>query len=463
MDKYNKKILLSFTLILSVFFLIIIYLTYFQLFEARKIANNPYNRRNRTDDEFVERGKIKDRSGLLLAYSKKISEQNIRIYPYENLYSHIIGYCSPKYGKSSIEASYNDVLSGTDKSDYFKDIRKILKRDKKGSDIVLTIDNNLQKLAMSKLKNIKGSVIVMDNMTGEIYAMASTPNFNPMEIDSSWEDIVNDPSGALLNRATQGLFEPGSVFKMVTAAALIENDTDLNYNDIGNFKIDGYTIKNFNKKVYGKVTLSEALINSINTYFSQKVQEIGVDKFRRTAEDFLISKDIDFDILTKTSSFSPEDSKIELSFEAIGQGKLLVSPLNILLITSAVAREGNIIKPHLIKEILTNDVVQKTTVPSILKNSCKKSTADSIKNSLYLTAMKGTAKKIKISGLKIGAKTGTAQTSRLNNAWIAAFVDEDDISFSLVIMNENTEKSGSDLALDARDIILYILNNYRKG
>ena len=463
MDRTNKRIIISLIIFLTAFFGIIVYLTYFQLFLAKDIKNNPYNRRNRVDEENVIRGNIYDRNGVVLAETKVKGEEKTRIYPFGQRYSHVIGYTSKKYGKQGLESTFNDVLTGTDKDDYFKDIRKIF-NDRAGKSLVLSIDNDLEGLIEKNFAKDKGAVIVMDNRTGEILAMHSNPGFNPSTIDQNWDDFVNSNNGELLNRAAQGLYQPGSTFKLVSAMAILKSKQDLNYTDTGKETVDSYIFKNSGGKKYGKIDLNTAMSNSINTYFINKIMNMDKDKFFDTIEEFYIDKDFDFDLVFAKSKFNRDAGKTEIASDAIGQGSILVSPLNMIMMTSAIAKEGVMIKPYIVKMVKDNKgTLLESTKSEIYKTISNKEDADKVKEAMIETAKRGTASSLQRKGFTIGAKTGTAELGKGKyNAWLVSFIQSDKLDYSICVVSEDQRKMGYQMQGIVKLINNYLIKNYNK-
>lgn len=463
MDRTNKRIVISLIIFLAAFFGIIVYLTYFQLFLANDIKNNPYNRRNRVDEENVIRGDIYDRNGTVLAQTKVNGNEKVRVYPFGQRYSHVIGYTSKRYGKQGLESTFNDVLSGSDKDDYFKDIRKIFE-DRAGKSLVLSIDNGLEALIEKNFAKEKGSVIVMDNRTGEVLAMRSNPGFNPQTIDQNWEDFVNSNNGELLNRATQGLYQPGSTFKLVSTVAILKSKQDLSYTDTGKEVVDSYVFNNSGKKKYGSVDLKTAMSKSINTYFINKVMNMDKDMFFDTIEDFYIDKDFSFDLVFAKSKLNRDAGKTEIASDAIGQGSVLVSPLNMLMATSAIARDGVMIKPYIVKLIKdSKGTLLDSAKTEVYKTVSNKSDADTVKEAMIETVKSGTAKGLYRKGYTIGAKTGTAELGNGKyNAWLVSFIQSEKLNYSVCVISEDQRKMGYQLQGVTKAINDYLIKNYNK-
>ena len=256
MNLESKRIIRVLVFISALFISLILYLSYFQLFKAEKILENPFNKRNFIGQEKILRGKIVDRNGTVLAYSDKQDDKQVRHYPKGSLYGHVIGYSYREYGKSALESTYNDELLDLKESNPIDELKDILKsgKEKFGNDLTLTIDNELQKKAYDLLKGNKGSIVMMNPSTGEVYAMVSNPAFNPATLREDWTDLVENEDSYLLNRSTMGLYAPGSIFKVITATAALEDPkVDKTFNCQGSTTILGYTLNDYGKEAHGNL------------------------------------------------------------------------------------------------------------------------------------------------------------------------------------------------------------------
>lgn len=216
MSKENSRIITVLIVLIILFIGLIVYLTYFEVFKADTIENNTYNKRTWMEEEYTLRGSIYDRNNVLLAYSNQAEDlSQTRHYEYSSLYSHIIGYSSKTMGKEGLEKSYNKELLNISESPSLNEIRKIMAQSnfqQKGNDLILTIDHTLQQYANDLLGKQKGSIVVMNPTNGEVYAMVSYPDFDPNALEENWESINESPDSPLINRATEGLYAPGSIF-----------------------------------------------------------------------------------------------------------------------------------------------------------------------------------------------------------------------------------------------------------
>lgn len=444
------------------FLSLIVYLTWFQIFEAETVKNNNYNKRQWINEEIIMRGSITDRNGLELARSVRDEGSQItrRIYDYNNLYSHIIGYSYREYGKTGMEQKYNKVLLDIEESSTINEIKKMLDEDKVGNSIRTTLDHELQKKARELIDGKKGAMVVMNPKTGEIYAMVSYPDFEVSNLKDNWQSITENPDSPLLNRATQGVYEPGSTFKIITATALMNNkDISQDYYCKGTTLVDGYTFKDYSRRGHGNTDLNKAIIKSCNNYFIDKTLEIGKNRFGKTAEKFLINQEIPLETNVAKSQFDfrREMGKTELAASGIGQGKVLMTPLNMALATSAIVNKGSLVKPTLIKEVVNKDgdIIDRHRPKEI-------SRVLSEENALLLTeymgnvVRQGTGGRARIKDINVGGKTGTAENASGNShAWFVGFAPVEDPSLVVSIIVEEAGQGGRVAAPIAKEIIEY--------
>lgn len=446
---------------------LIVYISYFQIFKAEGIKYNSYNKRLWIDEEKTLRGSILDRNGKLLVYSEKNEEVQVRHYKHGRLYSHVIGYSYREYGKTGLELKYNNDLLDISTNQAINEFKNMVSDKSIGNDLQLTLDHGLQDMARNLLDGKKGSVIAMNPSSGEIYAMVSAPDFDSDNLREDWKSISENPESPLLNRATQGLYQPGSVFKLIPAIALIENESvDKRYNCVGKTIIDGYTIRDYNEKGHGEISLSDALVLSCNTYFAEKSILIGKDKMGDVADRLKINKPIDFDLPLKTSKFPYKDNigETEIAASAIGQGKVEVTPLNMLLIASTIANKGEMAKPIIAKSIMTPEGEIKRTINSLtVDRPIDSITANSLKDYMVDVVSRGTGKSAAISGLDVAGKTGTAENSSgKSHAWFLGFAPAEDPKVAVVVVLEEEGSTGGKAAAPiARDIMKYAIDNIK--
>lgn len=465
MNLESKRIIRVLVFLSALFISLILYLSYFQIFKSEKVLQHSFNKRNFIGEEKILRGTITDRNGETLAFSEKDGERQTRNYPKGSLYAHIIGYSYREYGKSSLESTFNDELLDLKESNPIDELKDILESGKEqyGNDLTLTIDDRLQKKAYELLGKEKGSIVLMNPKTGEVYAMASNPVFNPAKLKEEWGDLVESEDSVLLNRSTMGLYTPGSVFKVITATGSLKNpDIDKNFNCEGSVTIEGYTLSDYGKASHGNIDLREALVKSCNVSFAKTGVELGRESLRNIAELYMLNKNIPFDIQTAKSQFSKEKmDDAELAATSIGQGKTLVTPLNMAMITSAIANDGEMVKPILVKEVTNHKgkVLRKSTTKTLSTVSTPEEAAE-LKSMMKDVVERGTGTKAGISNVSVAGKTGTAENETdKTHAWFIGFAPVEDPKVAIAVVLENNGSTGGTAAAPiARDLFKEALN-----
>lgn len=376
------------------------------------------------------RGPILDRKGETLASSEKPLGK--RTYTQPKAFSSLLGYWSNIYSTGGLEKTLNDKLA----------ISECEKKGKKvGSTVRLTVDSGLQTKAYHAISDKKGSAVVLNAKTGEILALTSSPSFNGNKIDENWEKLM-ETEGIFTSNAYQNPVIPGSVFKLVTSAAILEGQMeDEIVHDRGSLMVDGREIKNANGAVYGDLTFEEGFVHSSNVYFMTQGLKLGADALEQTMKKFLIGEKIELDFTTLTSNRDFGDySDNMIATTSFGQGNTLITPLHMAMITQSIANEGTMMKPYLISSI-TNGKGKETDQgkKEELTRPISKETADQIKNAMVKAGEKYEMMTLKNGG-KIAAKTGTAQRGDgTNNAWMVSFAPAENPQY-VVCMNELESK-----------------------
>lgn len=426
------------------------------MFKSEDFINSPYNTRQNTFADRVIRGSILSSDGQTLAYTYVDDEGNeSRIYPYENVFAHVVGYTDQ--GKSGIESLANFELL-TSHASYFEQLENELLEEKNvGDNVVTTLDARLQMTAYEALGSYDGAVVVMNARTGAILAMVSKPNFNPNTLSQNWESLVNDSTNSsLLNRATQGAYPPGSTFKIVTALAYLREHGDLDgfsFNCEGSITVNDHTIHCYNDSVHGQEDLTRAFAKSCNSAFAQIGLDLGADALNEAASDLLFNKKLPLDLTYRKSSFSisDEDGSALMMQTAIGQGNTLVSPMHMALIVSAIANDGELMTPYLIEQVenYTGTKVSSTR-PSVYKQLMSSSEAETLQGLMESVVTDGTGSKLNGEAYTAAGKTGSAEydtaNGRQTHSWFVGYSDMEDAEIVVSVIAEGAG-TGSEVAV----------------
>lgn len=452
--KTNKRIIRVLVVVSALFLALLSYLLYFNMFQAEKVSVNPYNRRQWDDERYITRGTIYDSTGLVLAETVDDSKGNAkRNYPFGRLYSHIIGYCSQVYGKSLLEMEYDSELLGKGDLDLFQGDKK------QGFDLNLTISNSLQKYAYEQMRGKRGALVALDPNTGKVLTMISLPDFDPnsASLEANWGNIVEDENSPLIPRAVQGLYPPGSTYKIVTAAAAFENGyKNRIFDDKGKFQIYDLSVENYNQKAYGEISLERAFQVSSNQVFCSIGFELGSEIMKEISERFWIGKALNSDIPVASSRIEYKKmTNSDSALVAIGQGQLLTTPMEMAVICSAIANGGEIIRPYLVDSVTKNNTVISSGKTKSLSRAVSPECAAYVSEQMVETVKNGTGTKARISGVTVAGKTGTAENEKSkDHAWFVGFAPAEAPEIAIAVILENDGRSGGDSAAPiARNVI----------
>jgi penicillin-binding protein A len=468
-----KKVMFVFLLC---FLAVISYLTYFEIFKAPEVAARQENRRLWVKRNEVLRGTIFDRNGIPLTKSTRIDQESQkREYTGGAMFAHALGYEDIRYGIVGLEKKYDSELMADDSNlnSYISNL-KGEKEDKIGHNLKTTLDYNLQKQAFDLLGDNRGAVVALNPRTGEILAMVSKPSYDPNNLkdlmdsikasDKNSDIIKNSP---LLNRATSGLYPPGSTFKTVTAIAALENIKGImnkTVNDTGKLVFNSKeSLSNDQGEVLGNINFQDAFVQSSNVYFGQLGLDLGNDKLKSTAEKLFFNKNVPADGVTIDNSQFPSFQKYEkgnIAQSAIGQSKVLASPMEMALITSAIANDGVSMMPYIVKEVWDSkgNLVKKVE-PKSNGEVMSKDTSKTMKDFMRLVVKEGTGTRAAIDGIQVCGKTGTAQhhdnpgVDELPHSWFIGFAPYENPQIAVAVIVENGGYGGVKAASIASQIM----------
>lgn len=464
-EKINRQILKISYLFVGLFLVLMGYIGYFVSVTSKDIVTNPRNQRQDILAERVIRGDIKSSDGEIIATTKVDGQNETRVYPFDRLYCHVVGYTDKgKYGLESAETFTLTSVHGN----FLEQVSSTLLHKKMKADtIVTTLNHHLQEVAYEALGDKKGAVVAMEPTTGKILAMVSKPGFNPNRLKEDWDFINSEEEQAnsrLLNRATQGIYPPGSTFKLLTALEFMRefpNYQDFSYDCKGTGQFFGVSIQCYNKTKHGNVDLKKAIAHSCNTAFAQIGTKINKAKMYQLCETMLFNRPLHVNFPYKKSRYilNEQSSNKDVPQTVIGQGDIGMTPLHLAMVTSAIANSGTMMKPYLVDRIQTYDGknVSKYTGKSY-------GTVMTVQEANVLTDMMketvnvGTGTKLKNSSYSVACKTGTAEyeEGKKPHSWCTAFAPADNPKIVVCIIVESSG-SGSSYALP---IVKQLINSY---
>ena len=456
------------------FLALMVNLTGSAMFRQASLNNDPHNVRVRDAEFSQNRGNILVGSRPIATTTSsngKFAYQ--RVYPSGPKYAPITGYYSYYYGRSMLEQTQNAQLTGTSDAQWLSRITGTLSGHKpEGGSITTTINAKAQDAAWDGLKGKKGAVVALDYTTGAVLAMASSPSYDPNELAShhlndttrAWKNLVADPSSPLTNRATREIYPPGSTFKLVTAAAALQNGYHPNsmVDSPENWILPGTRTPLTNETNCGgsRITLAHALDISCNTAFGKVGVSLGQDKIRDQAERFGFGKVVNSDVSSVASRFPQDLTDAQLAQSSIGQYDVAASPLQMAMVTAGIANGGKLMTPYLTAQVRASNLqVVSEHHPKQMSQPMTKESAEQLKAMMVSVVNNGTGKRARINGTTVGGKTGTAQTvkGKAPYAWFVGWSDNPHVAVAVFIQSSDTainEVSGGRLAAPiARDVI----------
>ena len=460
----NKPILVITYFMVTVFVCMIGYVIYFMQFKSMSVIANSRNTRQDSFAETVERGDIITSDGVVIATSSTDDAGNVtRSYPYANMFAHVVGY--DKYGKTGIELQANFYLLRSHINIFERVYNELGNTRNRGDNVITTIDFDLQQAAYNALGNCQGAVIVMEPSTGKILAMVSKPDFDPNDIDNVWEYVHSDEgaeSTALLNRATQGLYAPGSTFKVITLLEYIRENPysygSYTYNCSGSEIFAGVNIHCYDSTAHGAETLADTLAYSCNSSFANIGMGLSFGDFKNTCEDLLFNQELPYENEYNESEFVIDENspKDEMPQTAIGQGNTRITPLHNLLIVSAIANGGVLMKPYVVDKVENDDGAQiKSFSSKAYGNLITSQEAGVLTDYMKGVCDYGTAARF-FSGTAydVAGKTGTAEYDNEGNcnSWFIGFSDPDNPDICVSVVVEDYNSNGLSATSVARSI-----------
>lgn len=452
----NQEFAVVTYIFLGIFLFMMGYFVYFQIFRSEDVINSPYNKRQDTFAEHVVRGNIISADGKTLAETIVNEDgSEMRYYPYGSMFAHAVGY--DVNGKSGIESFANFNLLRSHAFFVEQIVNGIQDEKNQGDNVVTTLSYELQETAYNALGSSNGAVIVTEPSTGKILTMVSKPDFNPNTIVEDWEWIVSDNSNSmLLNRVTQGLYPPGSTFKIFTTLEYIRENTnysDYSYECTGSITENDFEIHCAKNNAHGQEDLITSFAKSCNASYASI--GLGLDKtsFSKLCNSLLFNTDLPTAYPSKQSSFAlnNETENALVMQTAIGQGETLITPMHLNLITAAIANDGILMKPYVVEHTENyNGVLVKEYKPSAYGTLLSQSESQILQEFMERVVTDGTGTALSGGNYTAAGKTGSAEYSNdksESHAWFTGYASNEAIGEIAVTVIVEGGGSGSDRAV----------------
>ncbi|WP_329043367.1 MULTISPECIES: peptidoglycan D,D-transpeptidase FtsI family protein [unclassified Streptomyces] len=404
-----------------------------QYAKSQELATHEHNRRVKITQFATPRGDIIV-GGKAITGSKEVEGTDFkyqRTFKQGPMYAPVTGYASQAQGMSLLEKTYDSVLSGQDERFAFQNAKGILTgEERRGGDVITTIDPKAQEAGYKGLTDLdaRGAVVALEPTTGKVLALVSTPSYNPsvfagnsFKEGDKFQALVDEKGKPLANRPLRETFPPGSTFKILTAAAALEHgvvtDVDAHTDAISPYQLpqSSSTISSeAGDATCSKASMKTAMQYSCNNVFLDAALKVGDKGMRETAEKFGFNEDVYSeafgDMLATKSLYPQELDKPGTALTGMGQGSLTSTPMQMAMVTAALANDGKLMQPYIVDELRGPDLsTLEKHEPQLKSQAVSEETAKKVQEMMEFTAKEGSAKRALIDGVTVGGKTGTAQ------------------------------------------------------
>lgn len=432
------------------------YTCHYAITHQQELINNSYNGRQEIFAAQNTRGSIFAAGGQVLAETQTDADGNERrVYPYDNLFAHAVGYATN--GRFGVEAAANYYLINSNARLSDKVASDVAGSKYPGDSVVTTLDVGLQEVAAKSLGVYKGAIIVSEPSTGKILAMVSKPDFNPNEIDALWDGLIQDKeSTVLLNRVTQGLYPPGSTFKIVTALEYIRENPDsygqYSYQCNGRYSSGQDTINCYHGSVHGHEDFTRSFAKSCNASFANIGMKLDRTRWGQTLDGLLFNQELPVSFAYNRSKLvvDANTSDSDILQASIGQGTTQITPLHLNMITCAIANGGTVMKPYLVDHVKNNEgTIIKQFSPDSYKELLTQTEAAALTELMTAVVESGTGTKLAGLTYTAAGKTGSAEYNNVktdSHAWFTGFAPAQEPEVCVTIIIEGAG-SGGDYAV----------------
>jgi peptidoglycan glycosyltransferase len=477
----NRPIIRLYGLVVVLFALLVAFTSRWTIFEASSLRESKLNVRPVLEQQRIDRGAILAADGTVLARSVRGAEGTYeRTYPTAAQFAAPIGYSfATGIGSSGLELYRNKQLDGKEEANLQSILNQLQGKKPQGEKVLTTLEPSAQRVANAALAGHRGAVVAIEPRSGAVTVMASSPSFDPNSLRSAAhaEALKQDGEAPLINRATEFGYAPGSTFKIVTATAAIDTGAftpESMLSGRNGILISGVPLDNDDDESFGQITLTQALVHSVNTVYAQVAEKLGKRTLARYMDRFGFDRVPRLDYPAEEMSvsgehvgervLSPTSPLVDVGRMGIGQDKLEVTPLQMAEVAAAVANRGRLMVPHLTQRVVDAEgrTVQRVA-PRVQSVVMKPSTAAAVTSMMEAVVKEGTGTAAQIPGVQVAGKTGTAQTQigdAINNVWFIAFAPAADPRVALAVTLQAVPGQGATFAAPvAREVIESLLHD----
>ena len=457
--------------LLAVGFAVLISMTaYWQIWAADSLAVRKDNARLVYRQLQIKRGLIYASNGRTVLASDHARRRNgltfyLRRYPLGQLFAHAVGYNTVGDGRTALELAENDYLtaSNADLATVVSNLGSQLRGENvTGDNLITSLSVPAQRAAAAGMAGKVGAVVAMEPRTGRVLAMYSSPSFDPASVQRNFGRLGKRTDAPLLNRATEGLYAPGSTFKTITTTAALDSGlyTPQSVIDARGhcITVQGLALCNAGTESYGPITLTDALTNSVNTVFAQVGQRLGQQRLEEymTRFGFFADPPLTYPSdemapsgLYHSGRLLSRTAPVDVARVAIGQERLQVTPLQMAEVAATIANGGERMQPTLVDRIVRpGGGTVYTQRPQPLERVMSPHTAQELGLMMQNVVDEGTGQAARLNGLQVAGKTGTAETgvTGVNTAWFIAFAPVVNPRIAVAVVVEHTPLFGGQVA-----------------
>lgn len=463
--------------LLLLFGAVFVQLNVLAVFSSDTLVNHPANQRVILREFGEARGPlVVDGDAIVSSVPSDGSFAFLRRYQDGELFAHITGYYSLVVQRSGLEAALNDTLRGTPTEVINQNLAGLWGLAGRGGNAVeLTIDARVQQAARDALGGREGAIVVIEPSTGAVLASYANPTYDPAplagpnvtDVNDAWQRLVDDPARPLVDRATAETYPPGSVFKLLVAAAALEsgsNPTDT-FADVAELPVPGTTrpINNFPPGPCASgdtISLTEAMVRSCNTVFVRLALDLGERELRAYAERFGFNRRLTYDLPVAASVFPDQADTPALAQSALGQRDVRITALHAALMAATIINDGVMPEAHLVRQLRDpNGRVMQGSAPRREPSAViSAQTARQLDEMMVETVTSGTGRRAQLSGHRIGGKTGTAQTASSPTVWFVGYLDTTAAIAVVLPTAGQGATGGADAAPIAREVFRAVVD-----
>ncbi|WP_406434384.1 penicillin-binding transpeptidase domain-containing protein [Streptomyces sp. NBC_00631] len=466
----NKTIRRASVFALLLVLTLLVRATWVQFYDGQALADDTDNRRNVIETYSQPLGNIIVAGESITGSAQTLSNSDLkykRTYTNGKLYAAVTGYASQSYAPTQLEGIYQDLLNGTDSR--LKTVMDTVTGERaEPGNVITTIDPDVQKAAYDALGDKKGAAVAIDPKTGKILAVVSTPSYDPSSLTdantagAAWKKLNADSDKPLTNRALRQPLPPGSTFKLVVAAAALEDGLYANVDDRTDspnpYTLPGTTTPLRNESSSApceNASIRTALRYSCNNVFGKMAVDLGQDKVRAMAEKFGFNDDkLDIPVRAYASVYPSNMDTAQTGLSGIGQFDVTATPLQMAMVSAAIADGGKLVSPHMVSQITDSggDVLKDYDDEASSKEIVSSSTAEQLQSAMQTVVEQGTGTNAKIDGVTVGGKTGTAQHGENNSqtpyAWFTSYGKSDSTGkeVAVAVLVEQSDAARSEVS-----------------